>query len=329
MLRLRSGMARKLILKNFQSPGDIVMLTAAVRDLHACCPGEFITDVRTSCPDLWLHNPHVTKLSDDDPEAEQTECHYPLIHSSNQRPYHFIHGFMEYLGERLGVRVVPLRFHGDIHLAEDERQLPAGARVLEELGTRFWIVVAGGKFDFTVKWWDAARYQSVVDGLIGRVRFVQVGESGHHHPALQRVVDLRGRTTMRDLVRLIYHADGVLCPVTLAMHLAAAVPARAGGPPLRPCVVVAGGREPPHWEAYPGHQFIHTVGMLECCRDGGCWRSRVAPIGDGDEKDQTNLCVDVVGNLPRCMDMISPGEVIRRIEGYYRGGILQSDCRPA
>jgi hypothetical protein len=25
---------RKLILKNFQSPGDIVMLTAAVRDLH-------------------------------------------------------------------------------------------------------------------------------------------------------------------------------------------------------------------------------------------------------------------------------------------------------
>lgn len=37
---------RKLILKNHQSPGDVMMLTAAVRDLHACQPGKFLTDVR-------------------------------------------------------------------------------------------------------------------------------------------------------------------------------------------------------------------------------------------------------------------------------------------
>ena len=60
---------RKLILRNFQSPGDVVMLTAAVRDLHRCHPGEFLTDVRTSCPDLWRHNPHLTPLSEDDPEV--------------------------------------------------------------------------------------------------------------------------------------------------------------------------------------------------------------------------------------------------------------------
>lgn len=34
------------------------MLTATVRDLHACYPGRFLTDVRTPCPDLWLHTPH-------------------------------------------------------------------------------------------------------------------------------------------------------------------------------------------------------------------------------------------------------------------------------
>ena len=33
----------------------------------------------------------------------------------------------------------------------------------------------------------------------------------------------------------------------------------------RPCVVVAGGREPAHWEAYPDHQFIHNNGALRCC----------------------------------------------------------------
>ena len=48
---------RRLILRNFQSPGDIVMLTAAVRDLHLTYPGEFVTDVRTSCPELWESNP--------------------------------------------------------------------------------------------------------------------------------------------------------------------------------------------------------------------------------------------------------------------------------
>ena len=60
----------KLIFQNAQSPGDIVMLTAAVRDLHCCYPGQFQTDVRTSCPALWLENPHLTPLDENDPEVE-------------------------------------------------------------------------------------------------------------------------------------------------------------------------------------------------------------------------------------------------------------------
>ena len=33
--------------------------------------------------------------------------------------------------------------------------------------------------------------------------------------------------------------------------------------------------------------------------------------------------MDVVGALPRCMDMITADEVIRRIEWYFRGGALE------
>jgi hypothetical protein len=122
----------------------------------------------------------------------------------------------------------------------------------------------------------------------------------------------------------MYHAQGVLCPVTFAMHLAAAVDVKNGAPKNRPCVVVAGGREPSQWEAYPHHQYIHTNGALLCCDNGGCWRSRTVPLGDGDPKDQLDkLCVDVVGNLPRCMDMITDDEVIRRIELYFQGGSLK------
>ena len=84
---------KKIILRNFQSPGDIVMLTAALRDIHATSPGRFQTDVRTSAPALWENNPYITTLKESDPEAESIDCHYPLINASNTGAYHFIHGF--------------------------------------------------------------------------------------------------------------------------------------------------------------------------------------------------------------------------------------------
>lgn len=314
---------RKLILKNFQSPGDIVMLTAAVRDLHRCHPGEFITDVRTPCPDLWTHNPLLTPLSEDDPDVEVLDCHYPLIHQSNQTPYHFIQGFIEDLNDRLGLKIRPTEFRGDIYVSDEEKRWFSEVERQHGETKPFWLFVSGGKLDYTIKWWSHERYQRVIEYFRDRVDFVQVGEQGHHHPSLDGTVDLRGQTTLRQLVRLMYHAQGVISPVSLLMHLAAAVETKPGMPPNRPCVVIAGGREPPQWTAYPHHQFIHTVGQLSCCDNGGCWKSRTVALGDGDSKDRPEeLCVDVVGDLPRCMDMITADEVCRRIEAYFIGGAL-------
>ncbi len=317
-------MARQLILRSFQSPGDIVMLTAAVRDLHARYPGEFVTDVRTPCPALWENNPYITPLDERDPAVELIHCEYPLIHRSNQEPYHFIHGFSAFLSRRLGLDVRPTEFKGDLHISDLEKSWLSQVEEIVGASVPFWILVSGGKTDFTIKWWDWRRYQQVVDHFRGRILFVQVGENSHQHPPLQGVIDLRGKTDLRQLVRLVYHAQGTLGPVSLLMHLTAAVEMNAGyRVQHRPAVVVAGGREPVHWEAYPHHQFIHTLGALRCCDAGGCWKSRTLPLGDGDEKDRPeHLCVDVVGTLPRCMDMITPAEVARRIELYFDGGAL-------
>lgn len=315
---------RKLILRNFQSPGDIVMLTAAVRDLHRCHPGEFITDVRTSCPDLWQNNPLLTPLDEQAPDVTVLDCHYPLIHRSNQEPRHFLDGFVEFLNEQLGLRIRVTAFKGDLYISQAEKDWFSEIEAREGQAQPFWLFASGGKFDFTAKWWDAARYQQVIDHFRGRIQFVQVGEDHHHHPALDSVIDLRGQTTLRQLVRLMYHAEGAISAVSLLMHLAAAVEVKPGMPLNRPCVVVAGGREPPHFTAYPHHQFIHTVGALRCCDNGGCWKSRAVPLGDGDVHDNPDaLCVDPVGTLPRCMDMITADDVIRRIEYYFRGGALR------
>jgi hypothetical protein len=46
-------------------------------------------------------------------------------------------------------------------------------------------------------------------------------------------------------------------------------------------------------------------------------------LGDDAEHDRPDhLCLDVVGNLPRCMDMIRAEDVIRRLETYFEGGAL-------
>ena len=58
----------------------------------------------------------------------------------------------------------------------------------------FWIIVAGGKNDFTIKWWDHARWQQIVDHFRDRIFFVQVGEAHHVHPPLRGVLDeMQGR----------------------------------------------------------------------------------------------------------------------------------------
>ena len=70
---------------------------------------------------------------------------------------------------------------------------------------------------------ETRRYQDVIDHFRGRILFVQVGANGHHHPKLEGTIDLRGQTSLRELIRLVYHSQGVLCSITALMHLAAAV----------------------------------------------------------------------------------------------------------
>ena len=203
-------MSRKLILTSFQSPGDIVMLTSAVRDLHLNYPGKFVTDVRTPCPQLWENNPYLTPLNEGDNNVEVIPCQYPLIHQSNQGPYHFIFGYMEFLSEILALKIKPTRFKGDVHLTEEEKSWVSQVHEIVGNDIPFWIVNAGGKYDFTAKWWATDRFQQIIDHFHGKILFVQIGEDGHHHPELKDVINLRGKTDLRQLVRWMDQAQGGL-----------------------------------------------------------------------------------------------------------------------
>lgn len=328
---------KKYIFTNFQAPGDIVMMTAAIRDLHINHPGKYITDVRTNSMPIWESNQYITKLDENDPDVVKVKLSYDLINQSNQGPYHFSEGFTEHVEEILGVRIKRRIGRGHIQIGPNEEEWGRTEREswFREYGygseTQFWIINAGHKNDFTCKMWPAERYQQIVDHYRGKILFVQIGHADHTHPKLDGVINLIGKTDDRQLIRLVWASSGVITPCSYPMTLAAAVPIRPGacnGRRNRPCVIIAGGREPSGWQAHTEHQFIHTCGMLPCCDHGGCWASRIKPIGDGDEKDRKNMCKHVVVSdenveLPYCMDMITAEEVIRRIDMYdsfYRPG---------
>lgn len=313
---------KKLILHANLSLGDIVCFTAAVRELHTGYPGRFITDIRTPFPALWEHNPHITPLNDDDSEAEHIECHYDrdryvTVNKSNQHPIHLIEAYCRDLSNTLGLPGLrPRELHGHIVLSPDEYNMMSIPHERHNV-QRYWIIVCGGKTDATVKWWIPEYAQRVVDYFRGRIQFVQVGHigEGHWHADLRDVIDLRGQTDVRQLIRLVHSACGVVCGITSLMHLAAAVPRPTWQRRPRPCVVIAGGREPRTWYSYKNHRVLETVGSLQCCRDGGCWQSHTLSIGGENER----LCERVINNHPKCMQMIRPESVILEIERCLEG----------
>lgn len=317
-------MARKIILKNDLSPGDVTVMTATIKALHQTHPKEFITGYRGTAPQLMEFNPYIHPLARE--EAEVIKMEYPAIRHSNQRPRHFIEAYANFLGEKLGVDIPIKEFRPDIYVSNEEQRWDSQVKEITNIDHPFWIIVVGGKNDFTVKWWDHLRYQQVVNHFRGKICFVRVGANNHYHPPIKGVIDLHGKTDIRQLVRLTYHSQGVLCPVTFMMHLAAGTPTAPHLPKNRPCVAINGGREPTHWEAYPWHQFVHNLGSLPCNQEA-CWKSRTFPLFDGDEKDEKGaLCENPIKReglltIPKCMDMISANHVIERIYSYFEGGL--------
>ena len=313
----------KLMLYQNLAVGDVIMLTAAVRDLKAAWGDKFQVDVRTAYPELLENNPHLTRLSVTDPEVNKLHTHYTWwVKRFNELPFHFVSAIRLDLEQRLGLVINQGDFRGDLHFTEDELTKPNLAQ--QKLGDRrYWVVDAGGKFDFTVKWWGQDNYQAVIERLPD-IQFVQIGRNNDPHPRLQgaNVLNLLGQTSLRELLRVIYTADGVITPISLPMHAAAAVPPHPRTNCRPHCVVIAGGREPPTWEAYPTHAYLHTCGKLDCCRDGGCSKSRVELLKDGRVSDAPGkLCLQPVKTaggqtLPKCMTMITVDDVERAVRSF-------------
>ena len=318
--------------------GDTVLFTALIRDLHAAYPGKYETEVSTNFTNVWWNNPYVVKFS----ESQRSKAklvtldwgkaikQHGIDSQGNKR--HILAWYHHDFEVKTGIKVPVTKPKADLHLSDDER--------VRRLTGRYWVVVSGGKLDATVKHWHSHRMQEVVDKLLNdNIHCVQVGatQTNHIHPPLERTLNLIGQTdNVRDLWNIILHSDGVICGITGAMHIAAAFD--------KPCVVYAGGREEPWFEAYTDeyqafganaeavtipHKYLHTVGKLPCCESYGCWKNRVVPLDPTDRSRKVHLLCQkpvkpaTTHAVAGCHDMLSSDEVVAAVMSYYQSGVLQ------
>ncbi len=314
---------RKVIITQEMAPGDALVLTAAVRDLHLAYPGEFVTDVKTAAPEIWNYNPYVEAVNKTKKDVIHINANYTEILKKVKEGfyschYHFINAFHQLLTHSFGLPgLIPVTVQAGLIFLKD---ISVAQHLLCSIfgkNPKFWVINAGGKRDFTNKLWEFARFQKVVSAL-PNITFVQVGRSKDLHICLKgnNVINLIDKTNLRELMHVINLSSGVITGISLPMHIAAAVSEEN----IKPCIVLAGGRENRSWELYPGHYFISRENMLFCCKKSGCWKSRVEKLGDGSLHDNSICRCPVISKsgqkIPKCMDMIEVDEVIQAIKMY-------------
>jgi len=330
----------RLILRHRWALGDTVLLTSLVRDIHRAYPDEYEIKVETNWSPVWTNNPHVTSFEEAGlPRAQRIEIGWGdgikwngyAKFNDKKEMRHILAWYHYDFTRKTGIEVPVTDPRPDLHLSP--------AEIKPRVQGRYWVILSGGKLDLTNKHWHAHRVQETVNRLKSYgLQLVQCGatHSRHIHPPLEGVLNLVGKTdNVRDFWNIVLHSEGVICPVTGAMHIAAAF--------NRPCVVIAGGREEPWFEAYcdnfeafgPSakpvvmpHKFLHTIGLLDCCDIQGCWKKRVIPIDQSDLSSKAHtLCRQPVRPMnthavPRCMDLITVDHVVEAVMDYYDKDVL-------
>lgn len=317
-----------------RAPGDELVMTGAIRDLKLQYGDQVEIGVTSRFPGLWRDNPYLTDLSlrNDVIAIQPNDADEISEMRRSGARRHYLLAYHRQITRLTGLEF-PCRFSSpDLHLSTRERTTPP-------IPGRYWVVVPGGKTDMTIKMWSNARWQETIDRLRRwGLAFVQEGSNKRNcrHPRMSGVLCLVGKTSIRQMIHNIQHAEGVICGVSLPMHIAGALG--------KPCVVVAGGREEPWWEAYVDdygafgpnaspvktpHRFLHTLGQLKCCPgtlpNAACWQCRVVPLNDRRRQDKAlcKLPVLVGGqDLPKCMDLVTTDHVVSAVMWYYEQGIL-------
>jgi hypothetical protein len=282
---------KKIILKSGLCIGDHLIMGMAIQSLHYQLPKEYETYVDIPQKEIFENNPFI-KNAPPFESGEVIKMNYPLIHRSGRISYCFAESYVQYLGEKLNI---PLRLQCnkcDLFLTDEEKNKYTNFKP-------YWIVVSGGKNDYTAKHLSQGILNEVIDNYSGYINFVQPVNNDTHY--ILKNTKVISNMTIRDMFSLVYNSSGVICPVTSWQHIAGSFD--------KTCVCIAGAREPQWWiQPYKQQHLLHSVGSLSCCKDP-CWKSKVLK-----ENEKDSYCVNPVFLsdqwIPQCIARIKSKEII-------------------
>ncbi|MBW8769236.1 MAG: hypothetical protein JF589_05755 [Gemmatimonadetes bacterium] len=245
--------------------GDDLLLTSVFHELRRRGRNNFW--VRTTRPELYQHNEDVPVVV---PPLERFDklvkrvgtsvvypwytSYHPAFDRDDPTPEQHLISIM---CQKAGITgTVTLRPY--LHLTDEEKRL--GVRAPRQVA----IMSSGldAKHAMRNKNWSLEKYQGVVSALRDRYDFVQVGS--RNDPSLDGVLDLRGKTSLRETAAVLHRSLAFVGQVGFLMHLARAVDCRA--------VIVYGGRETPSQSGYRCNENLYSA--VHC---SPCWRLNTCP----------------------------------------------------
>jgi len=251
------------------SPGDDLLCTPVIDALVASGRGPVW--MMSHHPALFTHNPAVTRVLPYDEAlayalslagVDRRRLRYHEYDPSDDRSLAPREHIIRLLARRAGVDpdAANVALAPRIYLDEQERSWGRfGDRQIAIQST-----TRSAAMPIANKEWFPERFQQVVDALNGEYTLVQLGSAAD--PALSGVVDLRGKTTIREAAGVLHQSAALVGLVGFIMHLAKAVGTRS--------VIVYGGREHPSQSGYESNVNLFTP--LHCAP---CWYWNHSPYG--------------------------------------------------
>ena len=290
----------KIVLTTNDHLGDTVVLSAAIRNAKAAFPDLQIA-YSGNYSDVFLNNPDVSDFDKDGKDVIRLHIRYAPFSQKRGDGGNLCEGFSRNLATALkpftGRLFDVFQTTPYICLSDDEK------RPVVSFDGGYCVLNANCQRCSEVK--SYPWFQQIIDRS-PCIAFVQIGgnEKRDISQELRGVFDYRGRTSIRELFRLVIHAKWVLSPPSAVVNIAAAFPQVKS-------LVLTGAREPVVLTGYANARHFAT----ECDRgkydnEHGCMRFFL----HGERKSCDYIDETGIRRYARCMGRISPKEVAACLE---------------
>lgn len=241
----------KLLIRSSGWLGDNVYLTAVIHNIFDT--GKIAVNVVSNHPQIYVNNPYL----DESITAENADYILQQNYNSDwkQNCKHIIELVTEKIAYNLNIDIPCKHLKSQLYF-ELKQPIIQGEYV---------VINNGYQSSAETKKYNNEYWQEIIDQN-SAVRFVQIGQKKNHAIPLKNTLNFIDKTSIEELVNIIYYADCIISPVSGCIHIAGAF--------NKPYIALSGGRQPENLTKYQNGIYFSALNTLDCCMGKGCHRNK-------------------------------------------------------